>query len=491
MFDFDNSYSKLPDQFFEKVKPSPVKQPSLIKFNEELAKELKVKKYKEKDLADIFSGNKLLKGSEPIAQAYAGHQFGNFVPQLGDGRAILLGEVKDRHGQRKDIQLKGSGQTAFSRSGDGRAWVGPVIREYIISEAMHALAVPTTRALAAVLTGENIYRESALPGAILTRVASSHIRVGTFEYFFAQKDIDSVKTLSDYVIERHYPESKKHENKYLALLEAVSLKQAELICDWMSIGFIHGVMNTDNTSIAGETIDYGPCAFMEFYDPATVFSSIDHQGRYSYQNQASIAQWNLSCFANTLLTLIDEDQKKAIEKCSKVLSDFKDHFSSKLTEKFLNKIGLSKMNENDSDFVHELLGLMDKYKADFTLSFRYLSGLLQDGFDETKFFYLFDYQDHSRPELESWIEDWKKRLSEEKSDFKTIVEDMNKVNPAFIPRNHKIEEAIEAAYEQNDFSKMEILLEILSKPFSEQVNHLDYMEPVKDKTINYTTFCGT
>jgi serine/tyrosine/threonine adenylyltransferase len=491
MIDFDNSYIKLPESFYQKVDPTKVIKPSLVKFNSILAADLGIKDFDEKELAKIFSGNKLLDGSEPIAQAYAGHQFGNFVPQLGDGRAILLGEVIDTHGNRKDIQLKGAGQTKFSRSGDGRAWLGPVLREYIVSEAMHALGIASTRALAAVLTGDDIYRETALPGAIFTRVASSHIRVGTFEYFFAKKDTESVKILADYVIDRHYPNAKESENKYQALLEAVSIKQAELICDWMSLGFIHGVMNTDNTSIFGETIDYGPCAFMDFYDPATVFSSIDHQARYAYQNQASICQWNLSCFANTLLPLIDSDHEKAIEICSKILSEFKDHFSQKLTTKFLSKIGLTKKNEADADYVHELLGLMDKYKADFTLSFRYLSGLLDKDFDMTEFFHLFDYQDHSKAELEAWIVDWKKRLDDEDKSLAEVIQAMNKVNPAFIPRNHRVEQAIEEAYKNSDFSFFEKLLLVLAKPFEDQAENKEYMFPPEDKFQGYVTFCGT
>jgi serine/tyrosine/threonine adenylyltransferase len=491
MFKFDNSYANLPEAFYEKVEPTKVNKPSLIKLNKVLAKDLNLDDIPEEELVEIFSGNKLADGSSPIAQVYAGHQFGHFVPQLGDGRAILLGELIDKDGKRKDLQLKGAGQTRFSRSGDGRAWLGPVIREYIVSEAMNSFGIPSTRALAATLTGEVIYRDTALPGSVLTRVASSHIRVGTFEYFFARKDFASVKILADYVINRHYPEVNEFENKYAALLKAVSIKQAELIVSWMSIGFVHGVMNTDNMSISGETIDYGPCAFMDFYDPSTVFSSIDHQGRYSYQNQASICQWNLSCFANTLLTLIDDDQKEAISICSSILSDFKDHFAQKLTSKFLSKIGLSKQKEEDADFVHELLGYMDKYKADFTLCFRYLSSMLDDGFDESKFYSLFDYQDHSKPELEAWIFDWKHRLKQEESDFNKIKLLMDKVNPAFIPRNHRVEEAIQKAHYDNDFSFMDKLVTILSKPFDDQPDNEEFMYPPKDKTQFYVTYCGT
>lgn len=479
--EFKNTYKKLADAFYQEVTPTPVKKPTLIKFNSELASLLKIEA-KEAEL--YFSGNKLFEGSEPIAQAYAGHQFGSFVPQLGDGRAILLGELIDSNGEKKDLQLKGSGLTKFSRGGDGRAWLGPVLREYLVSEAMHKLGVPTTRALAAVSTGEDIYREEALPGAIVTRVARSHIRVGTFEYFANQGELKLIEDLVDHVIEYHYPEIKDEENKYTKLIEAVSKRQARLISEWMNIGFIHGVMNTDNTSITGETIDYGPCAFMDFYDPQTVFSSIDHYGRYAYQNQASIAFWNLGCFANTLIPLIDNDEDKAIEAAKKSLDLFKNEFENNFSQKLYSKLGLFTRQDGDEKLLESFIALMQKNKSDFTLSFRFLTDLLANS-DESRFYDLFE----DKEGLDDWVAIWKKRLSNE--NLEELINKMDAINPIYIPRNFLVEEMIEKAHLQNDFSFFEKLLTVLDDPFTEKSEFASYVYAPQQKESQYRTFCGT
>jgi len=487
---FDNSYINLPEHFYQKVLPSPVTNPQLIKFNYALANELGLQFTSEDNLAEIFSGNKILNGSEPIAMAYAGHQFGHFVPQLGDGRAILLGEVIDINQKRKDIQLKGSGQTAFSRRGDGRAWLGPVLREYVVSEAMHSLGVPTTRALAAVGTGEKIYREQgALPGAIITRVASSHIRIGTFEYFFARKDFEALETLLNYVIARHYPELENSENKALDFLQALAKRQADLIIKWLSLGFVHGVMNTDNCSISGETIDYGPCAFMDSYDPNTVFSSIDHQGRYAYQNQVNICLWNISCLASTLLQMIDKDEKLAIEKCNGVFAFYKKYFDDNYTKVFLNKIGIFEIHEEDFVLVQDLLEMMFRLKADFSLSFRYLAKVLNS--DEQSFVGLFENYHANKQIIDIWLDRWRQRLAQQSLSIEEIIAKMNLINPAYIPRNHLVEEMISKAYLENDFSVMNDLLECFKNPFQEQECFSHFMQAVDSKTNNYVTFCGT
>ncbi|NQY79085.1 MAG: YdiU family protein [Candidatus Caenarcaniphilales bacterium] len=486
---FNNSYINLPENFYEKVSPEKVPEASLIKFNSRLADDLNLdlEDIGEDELAEYFSGNKIFEGSEPIALAYAGHQFGHFVPQLGDGRAILLGEVLSSKFGRRDIQLKGSGQTRFSRAGDGKAALGPVLREYLVSEAMHALGVPTTRSLAAVTTGEDVYRETILPGAIVTRVASSHIRVGTFEYFAAREDVESLELLVDYVINRHYPEIKDLSNKYLALIEAVGEKQAELVSSWMSVGFVHGVMNTDNMSIAGETIDYGPCAFMESYDPATVFSSIDHYGRYAYANQGFIAQWNLSCLANTLLGFIDGDREAAIEQVQELLVKFKESFSAKLRFKLLAKIGILDEKEGDRELLQEFLELLQEDKVDFTLAFRTLASALDKDSEANKFKDLFGKLASG---VDEWLSKWQARLEASDRDFKAIKDSMNSVNPVYIPRNHKVEEALAAA-QSEDFSLFERMNEILSNPFEEQEGAEAYALPYEDKSFQYRTFCGT
>ena len=489
MINFDNSYSKLPDIFFERINPVAVKKPSLIQFNKSLAKEIGLNLEKNENLFSvIFSGNKILKGSEPIALAYAGHQFGHFVPQLGDGRAILLGEIINNDGRRFDIQLKGSGQTRYSRGGDGRAPLGPVIREYIISEAMHALDIPTTRSLAIVATGEMVSRETLLPGGILTRIASSHLRVGTFEYFAAFKDLKNLKLLTDYAINRHFPNIKNDDDfRYQKFLKLVCENQASLIAKWMHVGFIHGVMNTDNTSISGETIDYGPCAFMDNYDPNTVFSSIDHHGRYAYGNQPNIAQWNIACLGQCLLPLINTERNKAIEIVEEILDGFADAFRKYWLNGMYKKIGLLENKKNNHILLDELLRLMEKDKSDFTLTFRYLSNLVEEENNNS----LFKQQFLSKNEIDSWLVKWKECLKKEGNSEKEIKKLMLKVNPAFIPRNHQVEKAIYEVINNYDYSYVNRLIELLNKPYNYQPDNLEYMNPPDNYDQNYQTFCGT
>ena len=466
---FDNSYIKLPERFYESINPEKLSNPKLIKFNEKLAKELKLE-LDEKDLTEIFSGQKLMEGSKPIAQAYAGHQFGHFVPQLGDGRAHLLGEIIDKNGERRDIQLKGSGITKFSRGGDGKAWLGSVIREYIVSEAMNALKIPSTRALAAVSTGEEILREKRLPGAIFTRVAASHVRVGTFEYFAARKDHEAIKILADYVIERHYPELK---NDYLGFFKAFAKKQSELISKWMSVGFIHGVMNTDNCSLSGETIDYGPCAFMDFFDYQQIFSSIDQHGRYAYGNQPNIILWNISCLGNTLISLIDEDQKKAIEILNEAMGEITADLEKSVKLSMVKKLGFEELNDENSQLLIDFLAILQKYRADFTLAFRSLSDLIEEGSNTEKFISLFDDKEHKDEVILNWLSKWRK--------LNPDLDFMNKVNPVYIPRNHLVEKAIEEAYKNNDYRMMNDLIECLENPFTEQEKFKEFAKAPESK----------
>ena len=489
MINFDNSYSKLPNIFFERINPIAVKEPSLIQFNERLAKEIGLNLEKKENLfSEIFSGNKILEGSKPIALAYAGHQFGHFVPQLGDGRAVLLGEIINDNDHRFDIQLKGSGQTCYSRGGDGRAPLGPVIREYIISEAMHALNVPTTRSLAIVATGEMVSRETLLPGGILTRIASSHLRVGTFEYFAAFKDLENLKLLTDYAINRHFPNIKNDDEfRFQNFLKSVCENQASLIAKWMHVGFIHGVMNTDNTSISGETIDYGPCAFMDNYDPNTVFSSIDHHGRYAYGNQPNIAQWNIACLGQCLLPLINPERNKAIEIVEKILDNFEDTFRKYWLNGMYKKIGLLEDKKNNRTLLDELLQLMGKDSSDFTLTFRYLSNIVEEENNNS----LFKQQFLSKNEIDSWLVKWKECLKKEGNPEKEIKELMLKVNPAFIPRNHQVEKTIYEAINNYDYSYVNRLIQLLNKPYNFQPENLEYMNPPDKYDQNYQTFCGT
>ncbi|GHA93869.1 protein adenylyltransferase SelO [Modicisalibacter luteus] len=487
---FTLHYARLPERFYEHFDPVPVKAPELVAFNRPLAEELgfDLDAFDTDQAAAWFAGNTVPPGAEPLAMAYAGHQFGNFVPRLGDGRAVLLGEVTDRQGRLRDIQLKGAGRTPFSRGGDGRAPLGPVLREYLVSEAMHAMGIPTTRALAAVTTGERVVRRTPEPGGVVTRVASSHIRVGTFQYFAARGDIDGVRTLADHVIDRHYPELREHpeEERYLALLEAVQARQAALVARWMGVGFIHGVMNTDNTAISGETIDFGPCAFMEAYDPRKVFSSIDEGGRYAYGNQPGIIQWNLARFAETLLPLIDTEQERAVERATKVIEAYPGQYEGEWLAVMRAKLGLVREEEGDGELADSLLEALHAGRADFTLSFRQLADVAESTEGRQALFELFE---RTEP-LETWLELWQARLAREDVDAATIATRMRAVNPLYIPRNHKVEEALSAAY-QGDFSPFETLREVLAKPFEEQPGREAYTLPAEPSEQVFRTFCGT
>ena len=488
-FPFQNTYAALPDNFFARVAPTPVDSPRLIKLNRPLAVHLGLDpdRLSSPEGTEILAGKLIPDGADPIAMAYAGHQFGHFVPQLGDGRAILLGEVIDADGVRRDIQLKGSGPTPFSRRGDGRAALGPVLREYIVSEAMAALGIPTTRSLAAVVTGESVMRETPLPGAVLTRVASSHIRVGTFQYFAARGDTEGVRRLADHVIARHYPEAANAERPYHALLEGVIARQAQLIARWLLVGFIHGVMNTDNTSISGETIDYGPCAFMDQYDPATVFSSIDEQGRYAYANQPRIALWNLTRLAECLLPLFCDEQDKAIEEAQLALGGFAEAFTAAYQAGLRNKLGLFTARDDDPALAQDLLDAMAKNHADFTLTFRRLSDAALDPGGDAEVRQLFA----DSGAYDEWAARWRQRTSDEPQDPVARQAAMRTVNPAFIPRNHLIEAVIDAAVNRADFAPFEELLVVLSKPYEDQPTLAGYAEPPKPHQRVLQTFCGT
>jgi len=486
---FSNSYARLPERFFARLAPTPVAKPRLIRFNDALASELGIDRggVGPEALAAIFAGNATPRGAEPIAMAYAGHQFGHFVPRLGDGRAILLGEVLDRHGKRRDIQLKGAGPTPFSRRGDGRAALGPVLREYLVSEAMHALGIPTTRALATVATGEAVYRNQELPGAVFTRVASSHVRVGTFQYFSARGDVDAIKLLADYVIDRHYPGAADAERPYLALLQAVVERQASLVARWMNVGFIHGVMNTDNTALSGETIDFGPCAFMDAYDPGTVFSAIDELGRYAYANQPAIAQWNLARFAETLLPVLDLDQDRAAELASGAISAFAGLFQAHWAAGMRGKLGLSGADDGDLDLVRAWLDAMHANGADFTLTFRRLCAAAVDEEADAQVRELFA----DPTAYDDWAARWRSRLTRESRAPLERAQGMRRVNPAFIPRNHRVEQALDAAVEREDFSLFDELLTVLSRPYEDQPAFAGYANPPRAEERVLQTFCGT
>jgi uncharacterized protein YdiU (UPF0061 family) len=484
-FTFRNSYARLPDRFFVRLPPTPVASPRLVKLNEQLALHLGLDPgaLTTPEGVEILAGNRVPRTGEPLAMAYAGHQFGAFVPQLGDGRAILLGEVVDRDGVRRDVQLKGSGPTPFSRQGDGRAALGPVLREYIVSEAMNSLGIPTTRSLAAVTTGETVYRETPLPGAVLTRIASSHIRVGTFQFFAARGDVDAIRHLADHVIARHYPEAVDTPNPYRTLLDLVISRQAALVAKWLSVGFIHGVMNTDNMSIAGETIDYGPCAFMDVYHPAKVYSSIDSVGRYAYGNQPRIAKWNLTRLAECLLPLFAESEDIAVEHAKDTLAAFAGRFEQAYTAGFRHKLGLLQSRPDDLSLAHELLECMARTGADFTVTFRSLCDLAADaeaacsnGFDGC---------------FASWVARWRHRLGEEGGDANARRLAMRAANPVFIPRNHRVEEAIAAAVSSGDFSAFERLLTVVSTPFEEQPAFSGYADPPRPEQVVHQTYCGT
>lgn len=496
---FNNSYANLPSHFFAKVLPTPVKKPELIVFNHSLATELGIELNSDTqaeldaELAQVFSGNSIPQGAEPLAMAYSGHQFGQLNPQLGDGRAILLGEVlaqkqPQQQPQRFDIQLKGSGRTPFSRGGDGRSPIGPVIREYIVCEAMHALGVPTTRALAAVSSGEAVYRQGAEPGAVFTRVAKSHIRVGTFQFFALRNNKEAVKTLADHVLARHYPEiDSNNPNCYLELLTAICRKQAELISLWMNIGFVHGVMNTDNMLVSGEGIDYGPCAFLENYDPATVFSSIDRQGRYAYGNQAAMAQWNLSRLAECLLFLIDSDEKQAIAKASEVLDGFAEYYLALQQQQNSRKLGFNQLS--DEELIKDIQQWLITNQVDYTLFWRRLSEQAESTDADALLTALTVNDETARSEFNAWFERWQQALKESQSD-KTAKHTMRQNNPAIIPRNHRIAEAIEAA-ENNDLLPFKRLIKALANPFIEDETFADLSLPAKEYEKVSKTFCGT
>lgn len=487
MIRIDNSYVKLPQRFYAHVAPTPVAAPRLIAFNWKLADELGlgVGDTAPQTLADIFSGNVVPAGAEPVALAYAGHQFGNFVPQLGDGRAVLLGEVLDREDRRRDIQLKGSGPTPFSRRGDGRAALGPVLREYIVSEAMHALGIPATRALAAVTTGEPVMRDMVLPGAVLTRVASSHIRVGTFQYFAARGDEDGVRILADHVIDRHYPQAREAENPYLAMLHGIASRQATLVAQWLCVGFVHGVMNTDNMAVSGETIDFGPCAFLDEYHAGKVFSSIDTMGRYAYGKQPSIAQWNLARLAECLLFLLDSDEEKAAGLANGVLDSFATLFQSAWLEGLRGKLGLTQAEDDDLPLVQDLLSQLQASEVDFTNAFRALSDA-PAGDSEP-----FRGQFIDLAAIDSWLERWRERLAREERDAQVVAAAMRSVNPAIIPRNHRIEEAIAAAVEDDDFSLFEQMVAATARPYDDRPEFaLFTLPPMRHERVT-RTFCGT
>ena len=486
---FDNSYSRLPERFFARTEAKQVAAPRLIRLNRALANELGLDPTELEKPAgvEMLAGNRFPENADPIALAYAGHQFGNLVPQLGDGRALLIGEVVDTHGARRDIQLKGSGPTRFSRNGDGRAALGPVLREYVVSEAMAALGIPTTRSLAAVLTGEKVLREDILPGAVLTRVAASHIRIGTFQYFAIRGDADGVRELADYAIARHYPHVRDAENPYLAFLEAVIGAQAYLVARWMLVGFIHGVMNTDNMSISGETIDYGPCAFMDNYRPGTVFSSIDRGGRYAYANQPAIAVWNLARLAETLLPLLDDDQDRAVSLAEGALHQFQSAYDSAFHSGLRRKIGLLSEQPEDLQLIGQLLEAMDRNDADFTLTFRSLAHDVNspEGAGATRTLF------NSPAAFDDWARMWRQRLASEPRHDGERRDMMLATNPAYIPRNHHVEAMIRSAVDLDDFGPFEEMVKVLARPFDEQPGMEKYAEPPKPEERVTQTFCGT
>ena len=475
---FDNTYSKLSNTFKENIKPTPVHDPELVILNEELASTLNLdfSKTDKKKLAEIFSGNSIPEETNTIAQAYAGHQFGHFT-MLGDGRAVLLGEHLVNNDNRFDIQFKGSGRTSFSRGGDGRAALGPMLREYIISEAIHSLNIPTTRSLAVVKTGEKVVRENLLQGAILTRVASSHLRVGTFQYIAATQNIENLNTLVDYTINRHYPEIKTSNSKALDLLNLVMEKQCQLVINWMRVGFIHGVMNTDNMTISGETIDYGPCAFMDHYDPKTVFSSIDKFGRYAFSNQPPITKWNLARFAECLIPLIDKNEDTAIKLATDLIDNFQNIYEDKWLNMIRDKLGLFGEEKNDKKLINDLFNWMEKNKADYTNTF---CNLMDINADEI----------YKNNDFINWKNEWKKRSELNNSTKEKQIKLMKKNNPTVIPRNHKVEEALAEA-DKGSLDKMKKLLAILKNPYDNQNNIQEYQTPAPSNNEKYQTFCGT
>jgi uncharacterized protein YdiU (UPF0061 family) len=489
-FGFANTYARLPERFYARVNPTPVAAPRLVKLNVELAWNLGLdpEALASAQGVEILAGNRVAEGSEPLAMAYAGHQFGHFVPQLGDGRANLLGEVLGRDGMRYDIQLKGSGPTPFSRGGDGRAALGPVLREYIVSEAMAALGVPTTRALAAVTTGERVLRETALPGAVFTRVAASHLRVGTFQYFAARGDTEGTRTLADYAIARHYPDAAQAQHPYRALLDGVIARQARLVAQWLNLGFIHGVMNTDNTSISGETIDYGPCAFMEAYEPAKVYSSIDHYGRYAYGNQPNAAHWNLARLAEALLPVLEQEAgsgEAALASGNEALAAFAPQFEAARAAGLRRKLGLFTDREGDAALGEDLLARMAANRAYFTLTFRRLCGAVTEGDEGVRALFA------DPGAYDAWAAGWRLRLEEEPMPEQARAAAMRMTNPAFIPRNHMVEAALNAAMGRQDFQPFEELLDAGSRPYEDRPDLERYATPAQPAECVLQTFCGT
>jgi uncharacterized protein YdiU (UPF0061 family) len=487
---FDNSYVRLPDRFYTRQTPQPVTTPGPIRVNRELATEMGI----DADWLDspagtqMVAGNAIPPGAEPIATVYAGHQFGGFNPQLGDGRALLLGEIMAPDGRRFDLQLKGSGPTRYSRGGDGRSPVGPVLREYILTETMHRLGVPTTRSLAAATTGDKVARDRFLPGAVLARVASSHIRIGTFEYHAARKDSEALQLLADHVIDRHYPEARDSENPVLALLEAVIAKQAHLIAQWQLLGFIHGVMNTDNMLICGETIDYGPCAFMDAFNPEQVFSSIDHGGRYAYRSQPGIARWNLSCLAQSLLPILDEDAERAVTQAQTAIDAFPDQFLQANTQGMALKLGLKEIGEQDTALVEDLWQLMAEHELDFTLTFRRLADLAHERDNAAHTVAaLFEFPDALQP----WLERWRARLDQDAQPSIERQSVMDRANPVLIPRNHLVEAAIVAATDRDDLSVFHQLADVLDNPHEYRPELAQFATPPQPEQIVLQTFCGT
>jgi len=478
-WNFNNTYFNLSKSFREDTDPIPVKSPELVLLNKKLASSLNLdfSKSNNKDLSEIFSGNSLPNGSNSIAQAYAGHQFGHFT-MLGDGRAVLIGEHTTKSNTKYDIQFKGSGKTSFSRNGDGRAALGPMLREYIISEAMSSLNIPTTRSLAVVKTGEEVFREKILQGAVLTRVALSHIRVGTFQYISARQKEDELKTLFDYTIDRHFPEIKKNKNQALSLLNLLIDIQCDLVVNWMRVGFVHGVMNTDNMTISGETIDYGPCAFMDVYDPKTVFSSIDRIGRYAYCNQPAITKWNLARFAECLLPLIDKDNDEAIKIATNSINSFEEKYEDKWMSMMRNKLGLFGVHDKDKPLILDLLTWMHQKKADYTNTFCHLMN------NDKKKNHLYEDKHFA-----IWKKRWQQRLSQNNNSLEKSLELMRKNNPLVIPRNHKVEEVLEAA-EKGDLKPINKILEILDQPYSDNKDLSEYQNPSLSSK-KYETFCGT
>ncbi|MFC7062568.1 protein adenylyltransferase SelO [Halobacillus seohaensis] len=480
-WNFDNSYARLSESFYESVEPTPVSSPELVILNNSLTKSLglDIKHLQSEEGIEVLAGNQIPEGSLPIAQAYAGHQFGNFT-MLGDGRAVLLGEQITPSDERFDIQLKGSGRTPLSRGGDGRATLGPMLREYIISEAMHGLGIPTNRSLSVVTTGEAVIRETKLPGAILTRVAASHLRIGTFEYVANWGSTEELRMLADYAIERHFPDIEDNEDRYLSLFEAVIKRQAALIAKWQLVGFIHGVMNTDNMTISGETIDYGPCAFMDEYDPATVFSSIDVQGRYAYQNQPPIGQWNLARFAEALLPLFHESQDHAVELAQEAHAKFEELYHSHWLAGMRKKLGIQNEEEQDEALIEDLLSIMKKHRVDFTNTFRALTlGKPEDTVM------------NGTTEFTHWYDQWQTRLARQEESKTSSYQLMKSSNPAVIPRNHRVEEALEAAVNKGDYSVMEQLMDVLSNPYAYSPEQEEYTKLPEPSSGPYRTFCGT